>query len=82
MNDQQVARDFPPEAIVQVVASRQAADETVLVTASGSDEYVISNHRFKDYADRPAVSGQRLIRHEIVAGKVHIHDLNLTVEYG
>ena len=72
---------FPREVRVHVVASKQAADQTVLETASPSDAYVISNDRFRDFTDKPAVSGQRLIRHEIVAGKVLIHDLNLAVAF-
>ena len=81
MNDQQIAYGFPREVIVHVVASKQAADQTVLETASDPDAYVISNDRFRDFTDKAAVSGQRLIRHEIVAGKVLIHDLNLTLPF-
>lgn len=82
MNDIQVAYGFPREVTVHVVASKHAADQTVLETASASDAYVISNDRFRDFTDKLAVSGQRLIRHEIVAGKVLIHDLNLFVSFG
>lgn len=81
MNDQQVAYDFPREVRVHVVASKQAADQTVLESASPLDAYVISNDRFRDFTDKAAVSGQRLIRHEIVAGKVLIHDLSLAVAF-
>ncbi|MBK6851948.1 MAG: hypothetical protein IPG93_10080 [Burkholderiales bacterium] len=81
MNDQQVAYGFPREVMVHIVASKQAADETVLETASASDAYVISNDRFRDFTDKAAVYGQRLIRHEIVAGKVLIHELNLAVAF-
>lgn len=42
---------------------------------------MISNDRFRDFTDKLAVSCQRLIRHQIVAGKVLIHDLNLSVEF-
>jgi hypothetical protein len=81
MNDRQIAYGFPREVIVHVVASKQAADQTVLESASASDAYVISNDRFRDFTDKAAVSGQRLIRHEIVAGKVLIHDLNLALPF-
>lgn len=81
MNDQQVAYGFPREVKVHVVASKQAADQTVLETASASDAYVISNDRFRDFTDKAAVSGERLIRHEIVAGKVLIQDLNLVAPF-
>lgn len=81
MNDEQVAYGFPREVKVHVVASKQAADQTVLELASPVDAYVISNDRFRDFTDMAAVSCQRLIRHEIVAGKVLIHDLNLAVAF-
>ena len=81
MNDQQIAYGFPREVKVHVVASKQAADQTILETAADSDAYVISNDRFRDFTDKAAVSGQRLVRHEIVAGKVLIHDLNLALPF-
>lgn len=81
MNDRQVAYKFPREVKVHVVASKQAADQTVLELASPVDAYVISNDRFRDFTDKDAVSCQRLIRHDIVAGKVLIHDLNLSVAF-
>jgi hypothetical protein len=81
MNDQQVADGFHHEVKVHVVASKQTADQTVLEAAFASDTYVISNDRFRDFTDKAAVSGQRLIRHEIVAGRVLIHDLNLAVPF-
>lgn len=81
MSDRQIAYGFPREVLVHVVASKQAADQTVLETAADSDAYVISNDRFRDFTDKAAVSDQRLIRHEIVAGKVLIHDLNLAVPF-
>lgn len=81
MSDQQVAYGFPREVKVHVVASKQAADQTVLELASPVGAYVISNDRFRDFTDRAVVNGRRLIRHEIVAGKVLIHDLNLAVAF-
>jgi hypothetical protein len=42
---------------------------------------VISNDRFRDYTDKPAVRDDRLIRHEIVAGQVLVHDLDLRLGF-
>ena len=81
MNDEQVRYGFPREVRVHIVASKQAADLTVLELASPPDAYVISNDRFRDFTEKPAVGDQRLIRHEIVAGKVLVHDLNLAVAF-
>ena len=38
-------------------------------------------HVSNQVTDKAAVSGERLIRHEIVAGKVLIHDLNLVLPF-
>ena len=81
MNDKQIAYGFPREVKVHVVASKQNADQTVLEMASPSDAYVISNDRFRDFTDKAAVIGQRLIRHEILAGKILIHELNLAIAF-
>ncbi|MFM2067431.1 MAG: hypothetical protein RLZZ584_2340 [Pseudomonadota bacterium] len=81
MADQQIAHGFPTRATVHVVASRQGADQTVLEMAAAPDAWVISNDRFRDYTDKPAVRDERLIRHEIVAGQVMVHDLDLRIGF-
>lgn len=81
MADQQIAYGFPTSATVHVVASRQGADQTVLEMAAAPDAWVISNDRFRDYTDKPAVRDDRLIRHEIVAGQVLVHDLGLRLGF-
>ena len=37
--------------------------------------------RRPELSDKAAVIGQRLIRHEILAGKILIHELNLAIEF-
>jgi hypothetical protein len=68
-------------AKVHVVASRRMADETILDLASASGAYVLSNDRFGDYNEKPAVKDGRVIRHEIVDGHVFVHDLQLRASY-
>lgn len=80
-NDQQIAYGFPREVRVHVVTCKQAADQTVLEMASDSNAYVISNDRFRDFTDKSAVNAQRLFRHEILAGKLLVHDLNIAITY-
>lgn len=80
-NDQQIAYGFPREVRVHVVACKQAADQTVLEMAADSNAYVISNDRFRDFTDKSAVNAQRLFRHEILAGKLLVHDLNIAITY-
>lgn len=81
MNDQQITYGFPREVRVHIVASANAADQTILEAASAHDAYVLSNDRFRDFSDKDAVHKQRLIQHDILAGKVSVHDLNVTVEF-
>ena len=81
INDQQIAFGFPLKVRVHVVANKQTADQTILEMASNPDAYVISNDRFRDFTDKSAVNAQRLFRHEILAGKLLIHDLNIAITY-
>lgn len=69
-------------AKVHVVASRRRADETVLDLASESEfTYVLSNDRFGDFNEKPAIKARRVIRHEIVHGNIFVHDLQLRATY-
>ncbi|MBO2646362.1 hypothetical protein [Shewanella algae] len=64
---------------VHVVATSVKADETVLDLA-GTDKttFVVSNDRFAEFGEKPAIRDQRVIRHEIVSGQVLIHDLGVS----
>lgn len=64
---------------VHVVATSIKADETVLDLA-GSDKttFIVSNDRFAEFAEKPALRDQRVIRHEIVSQQVLIHDLGVS----
>lgn len=64
---------------VHVVATSVKADETVLDLA-GTDNttFIVSNDRFAEFREKPAIRDQRVIRHEIVSGQVFIHDLGVS----
>jgi rRNA-processing protein FCF1 len=81
MNDRDIAASFGDAVKVHVVATKQKADETLLDSAMDSTTYVISNDRFVDYPDKSAVRDQRVIRHEILNGKVFVHDLGVVENY-
>lgn len=66
-----------PAADVHVVATRIKADETILDAASEPTIWIISNDRFGDYRDKFAVKQGRLIRHEVLRGRVLVHDLGV-----
>jgi hypothetical protein len=74
-------RDAFPESTVHAVASRTKADETILATAEDPFVFVLSNDRFSEYREKPAVKEARLIRHEIINGRVLVHDLDVSVPF-
>lgn len=62
---------------VHVVAPEGKADETILDAADAPTTFVISNDRFGDYRDKAAVKERRVIRHEILLGRIWVHDLGV-----
>lgn len=81
-NDKTIETKFNNNTKVHIVATKQLADETVLDIASGDELcYIISNDRFGEYKEKEVVINNRLIRHEIVAGKVIIHDFDINEKY-
>lgn len=77
MDDRSIAASFGNTATIHVVATKVKADETILDVAVDPGAYVISNDRFRDYPEKDVVKDKRLIRFEILNGRVLIHDLNV-----
>lgn len=81
-NDDEIKRHFPNHVQVHVVATSIKADETVLDLAEhDTTRYILSNDRFGEFNDKRAVRDKRVIRHEIVDGRILIHDLGLNITY-
>lgn len=81
-NDRGIQKSFADDIQVHVVAADSMADETVLdLAAKNDDTYILSNDRFGDYNEKEVVRAGRIIRHEIVGGKVFVHDLNVRCDY-
>ena len=80
--DSKIRNVFEENVKIHVVATSVKADETVIDLA-GSDKaaFIISNDRFAEFGEKAAVIEQRIIRHEIVAGQVLIHDLGVSETY-
>lgn len=78
-SDRDIRNALGGETKIHVVAPGVDADETVLDLA-GSDQtvFVLSNDRFAEFREKAAVRDGRLIRHEIVAGRVLVHDLSVS----
>jgi len=77
-SDSKIKNQFSGFVKIHIVATKQKADETILDLACDDNfAYVISNDRFGDYNDKEVVRKGRVIRHEILNGRVFIHDLNV-----
>ncbi|MGB3918668.1 MAG: hypothetical protein WBL07_14645 [Thiothrix litoralis] len=82
-NDQKIRAQFDKNIKVHIVATKQKADEAILDIAFNDIFcYVLSNDRYGEYSEKEVIKNNRLIRHEIVDGRVIIHDLNVNVIYG
>ena len=79
-DDSWLRKRFQAYATIHVVATRESADKTILDLASpDTGTYVLSNDRFGDFNEKQVVKDGRIIRHEIISGRVFIHDLHINV---
>lgn len=76
-----ILRSQLPGVKVYVDASRSGADETILDTAQNPTTYVLSNDRFAEFPEKPAVLDGRLIRHMIINGRILVPDLKIDVNF-
>lgn len=82
LNDKEISEILGGRSRVHVVATKGKADETVLALAEDDRHtYVLSNDRFGEYNDKRAIREERVLRHEIVNGRILIHDLDVNAEY-
>jgi len=66
-----------PTVKVHVAKSRASADELILDVARDPYAVVLSNDRFGEYSDKDAVRSGRLVRHDILRGRVSVPDLDI-----
>ncbi len=64
-------------AQVHVVATRVKADETIIDIASSPTDWIISNDRFGEFREKAPIGEGRVIRHEILRGRVLVHELGV-----
>jgi len=74
-------RERFPDTTLHIVTARTQADETILAAAVDPVVYVLSNDRFSEYRDKPAVRDKRLITHEILNGQILVHDLDISLSF-
>lgn len=71
-----------PEASVRVMSNDAKADEGLLAAAAyDRGAYIISNDRFAEYPEQPAVKERRLLTHIIHPHSVQIQQLQINVPY-
>jgi hypothetical protein len=76
LNDKAIQGRLDQAAEVHIMPSKEKADETVLDLAGKlSDRFVLSNDRYAEFPEKPAVAEGRLLKHEIVDGRVFIRAL-------
>jgi len=80
-DDSEIRQLFDDDVDTHIVATKTKADETILKLATDDQSYVISNDRFAEFKDKRPVNDKRVIRHEIVSGKVFIPDLSIFETY-
>ncbi|MCK1788733.1 hypothetical protein [Pseudomonas violetae] len=75
-------REIFPEAKVMVMRSKAKADEGLLAAAEfDKSAYIISNDRFADYPEHPAVLERRLLTHMVHPRSIQVQQLQLNVPY-
>ncbi|HHM6358972.1 TPA: hypothetical protein ACRL78_004592, partial [Pseudomonas aeruginosa] len=71
-----------PGATVMVMRSKATADEGILAAAEfDQTAYIVSNDRFADYPEQPAVKERRILPHLIHPHSVQIPQLQVNVPY-
>ncbi len=81
MNDASLKVEFPT-AVVTVMHSKAKADEGILGAAEfDKTAYIVSNDRFAEYREHPAVQDHRLLTHIIHPYSVQIQQLQVNVPY-
>ncbi len=81
-DDKTIVSRFGNQVKMHIVLTGGRADETILDIA-GTDKhtYILSNDRFGEYNDKSAIRDQRIVRHEIVNGRILIYALGIDAEY-
>ncbi|MCH8493987.1 MAG: PspA/IM30 family protein [Idiomarina sp.] len=77
-----IVRKFGSSIETHIVNAGVDADN-ILLQLAGTDEscWVVSNDRFVEYSDYPAVKDGRIISHEILGGMAIIPDLGVSTSY-
>ncbi|MHA2788798.1 hypothetical protein ACXZ66_06580 [Corynebacterium sp. S7] len=81
LRDERVLHDLLPGTKFHLDDNPSGADEMILDAASASTAYVISGDRFADFADKPVVKEDRVLRARFINGTVQIRRMDIRFEY-
>ncbi|MBF8669927.1 hypothetical protein IR012_10065 [Pseudomonas putida] len=80
--DEAQLRALFPQANVMVMGNDAKADEGLLAAAAyDQGAYIVSNDRFADYPEQPAIKQRRLLTHIIHPHSVQIQQLQVNIPY-
>lgn len=80
--DEAQLRALFPQAYVMVMGNDAKADEGLLAAAAyDQGAYIVSNDRFADYPEQPAIKQRRLLTHIIHPHSVQIQQLQVNIPY-
>lgn len=80
MERKEIEESFNSAVDVNLLQSGRKADEALLDFADGDDTcYIISNDNYNDeaYADKEVIINNRILKHEIIAGRINIPALGI-----
>ena len=80
--DSYIKGRFPKAYEVYICPSKNDADQTALNIAEDDPHtYILSNDNYSEYREQAAVREQRVLRYNIVASMVLIHELGVRIKF-
>ncbi|MCE0755606.1 hypothetical protein LU683_22260 [Pseudomonas asiatica] len=76
-----IQRTFPASVETYRVGRGRSADEMIIELAYSPNAYIISNDRFGEFSNRPAIKENRVFGHDITKANILVNELWISVEY-
>lgn len=76
-----IQRAFPAPVETYRVDKGRSADEMIIELANTSTAFIISNDRFSEFSNRPALKENRVFGHDITRSNILVNELWISVNY-
>lgn len=76
-----IQRTFPAFVETYRVDNGRSADEMIVELASSPNAFIISNDRFAEFSNRPALKENRVFGHDITKTNILVNELWISVDY-